>query len=147
MVRTHVYEHDVNILFSSFLCCKVLHELVNYEIDYQFPHFTSEVDFSILLKAPQLLVTWRFRSVDTDFVGNLNPYEWKGVCYDCRSAAKLEWGFTYWLVKDEEGFATKEAIRGIYDGSIFDYIEKEIKEGKNKDKKVELQKIDPKNMN
>lgn len=75
-----------------------------------------------------------------------NPYGWMVVWYNCRSAAKLEWGFTYWLVKDEEGFATKEAIRGIYDGSIFDYIEKEIKEGKNKDKKVELQKIDPKNM-
>ncbi|KAG0618697.1 hypothetical protein M758_4G085800 [Ceratodon purpureus] len=74
----------------------------------------------------------------TNALRNVNdPYGW--------SAAKLEWGFTYWLVKDDEGFASKEKIRGVYDGSFFDQVEREIKQGKNKDKKVELQKIDPKN--
>jgi len=74
----------------------------------------------------------------TDALRNVNdPYGW--------SAAKLEWGFTYWLVKDDEGFASKEKIRGVYDGSFFDQVEREVKQGKNKDKKVELQKIDAKN--
>ena len=31
----------------------------------------------------------------------------EGEFYSCRSAATLEWGFTYWLVKDEEALATK----------------------------------------
>lgn len=74
----------------------------------------------------------------TDGMRNVNdPYGW--------SAAKLEWGFTYWLVKDEEGFASKEKIRGVYDGSFFDQVEREIKQGKDKGKKVELQKIDARN--
>jgi hypothetical protein len=74
----------------------------------------------------------------TDALRNVNnPYGW--------SAAKLEWGFTYWLVKDEEGFASKEKIRGVYDGSFFDQVERDIKEGQNKAKKVELQKIDANN--
>ncbi|KAG0570239.1 hypothetical protein KC19_6G146900 [Ceratodon purpureus] len=73
----------------------------------------------------------------TDCVRNVNdPFGW--------AAAKLEWGFTYWLVKDEEGFASKEAIRGIYDGSFFDWIEEEIKKGQNKYlKEVELRRVNP----
>ncbi|MCO5558809.1 hypothetical protein L7F22_012396 [Adiantum nelumboides] len=39
-------------------------------------------------------------------------------------ANKLEWGITYWLVKDENGYAPKEAVRGVYDGSIFYYLER-----------------------
>ena len=35
-------------------------------------------------------------------------------------------------MKDEEGFASKEAIQGIYDGIILDWIEQEIKKGENK---------------
>lgn len=74
----------------------------------------------------------------TDALRNVNdPYGW--------SAAKLEWGFTFWLVKDEEGFASKEKIRGVYDGSFFDQVEREIKQGQNKDKKVQLDKIEAKN--
>lgn len=74
----------------------------------------------------------------TDGMRNVNdPYGW--------SAAKLEWGFTYWLVKDEEGFASEEKIRGVYDDSFFDQVEREIKQGKDKGKKVELQKIDAHN--
>lgn len=43
-----------------------------------------------------------------------------------RTAAKLEWGITYWLLKDKNGFVSKEVIRGMYDGSIFDYISKQV---------------------
>lgn len=39
-------------------------------------------------------------------------------------ANKLEWGITYWVLKDEKGFVHKEAIRGVYDGSVFYYLEK-----------------------
>jgi len=74
----------------------------------------------------------------TDALRNVNdPYGW--------SAAKLEWGFTFWLVKDEQGFASKEKIRGVYDGSFFDQVERENKQGQNKDKKVQLDKIEAKN--
>lgn len=45
-----------------------------------------------------------------------------------RFANKFEWGFTYWLAKDEAGWLTKEATRGIYDGSFFEYVEKSLKQ-------------------
>lgn len=49
-------------------------------------------------------------------------------------------------MKDEEGFASKEGIRGIYDGSFFDWIEQEIKKGQDKYvKEVELRRINPSN--
>ncbi|KAL3697897.1 hypothetical protein R1sor_011973 [Riccia sorocarpa] len=76
----------------------------------------------------------------TDSIRNANdPFGW--------SAAKLEWGFTYWLCKDENGFLSKEAVRGIYDGSFFEYMEQRIKSGdKSKLKQTELSKINPKNV-
>ncbi|KAG6545295.1 hypothetical protein Mapa_013255 [Marchantia paleacea] len=43
-------------------------------------------------------------------------------------ANKFEWGFTYWLAKDEEGWLSKEVTRGIYDGSFFEYVEKSLKQ-------------------
>ncbi|KAH7440847.1 hypothetical protein KP509_03G013900 [Ceratopteris richardii] len=39
-------------------------------------------------------------------------------------ANKLEWGVTYWVSKDENGYMPKEAVRGVYDGSFFYYLEK-----------------------
>ncbi|KAJ7567272.1 hypothetical protein O6H91_02G139900 [Diphasiastrum complanatum] len=46
-------------------------------------------------------------------------------------ANKLEWGFTYWLVKNEKGMAPKDAIRGVYDGSFFEWLEKQPIENRN----------------
>lgn len=39
------------------------------------------------------------------------------------TANKMEWGILYWLVKDEDGFCSKDAIRGVFDGSFFVQVE------------------------
>ncbi|MCO5571602.1 hypothetical protein L7F22_025348 [Adiantum nelumboides] len=46
------------------------------------------------------------------------------------AANKLEWGITFLLLKDEEGFVSKELIRGMYDGSVFYSVEKELADKK-----------------
>ncbi|GLJ13878.1 hypothetical protein SUGI_0221740 [Cryptomeria japonica] len=40
-------------------------------------------------------------------------------------AAHGEWSFLYKLAKNKEGFIEKEALRGMYDGSLFEYFEKQ----------------------
>ncbi|KAJ0810548.1 putative plant seed peroxygenase [Helianthus annuus] len=37
---------------------------------------------------------------------------------------KLEWGAVYIIAKDEEGYLSKEAMRGLFDGSLFDNLAK-----------------------
>lgn len=53
-----------------------------------------------------------------------------------RTAEKLEWGITYLLLKDREGFVSKELIRGMFDGSIFETMAKKVESQKMQKKKM-----------
>jgi peroxygenase len=55
-----------------------------------------------------------FEEVWAATVTNANSFDLFG-----RAASKLEWVFTWWLLKDEQGFLSKEAVRTCIDGSIF----------------------------
>lgn len=58
----------------------------------------------------------------------VDPFGW--------TAEKLEWGITYLLLKDQGGFVTKEQIRGMYDGSLFETIAKQREQSLLHKKKV-----------
>ncbi|CAK9223489.1 unnamed protein product [Sphagnum troendelagicum] len=58
----------------------------------------------------------------------VDPFGW--------TAEKLEWAITYLLLKDKDGFVTKEAIRGQYDGSVFFYLERQRQQSMMQKKKV-----------
>lgn len=58
----------------------------------------------------------------------VDPFGW--------TAEKLEWGITYLLLKDQGGYVTKEQIRGMYDGSLFETIAKQREQSKIHKKKL-----------
>lgn len=42
-----------------------------------------------------------------------------------RFASKTEWKFLYYLARDKKGFLHKDTMRAVYDGSLFEQLEKE----------------------
>ncbi|PON94833.1 Caleosin-related [Trema orientale] len=38
--------------------------------------------------------------------------------------SKVKWILFYYVARDEQGFVAKETVRGLYDGSLFEYLAK-----------------------
>eukprot|EP01018_Ginkgo_biloba_P037052 Gb_39632 [translate_table: standard] len=60
-----------------------------------------------------------FSEMQAMLKGNRNAHDHFG-----RIAAKAEWKFLYDLAKDKDGCLEKEAMRGLFDGSLFELFEK-----------------------
>lgn len=43
----------------------------------------------------------------------------------CRILSKMEWGLVYYVGRDKHGYITKEAMRTLFDGSLFDHLAKQ----------------------
>ncbi|XP_044436298.1 probable peroxygenase 5 [Triticum aestivum] len=56
---------------------------------------------------------------------NRDPKDFKG-----RVGAFGEWRLLYFLCKDKEGFLHKETMKAVYDGSVFEKLEREKKQAK-----------------
>lgn len=50
----------------------------------------------------------------------------------CRVAAYTEWKILYVLCKDKNGLLHKDTVRAVYDGSLFERMEKENSGGDEK---------------
>lgn len=53
-----------------------------------------------------------------------------------RISAFLEWKLLHELAKDKNGLLTKDAVRGVYDGSLFQQLEKQRSSSRGKKQKL-----------
>ncbi|XP_019091225.1 PREDICTED: probable peroxygenase 7 [Camelina sativa] len=53
-------------------------------------------------------------------------------------SALLEWKLLHNLAKDKNGLLTKDAVRGVYDGSLFTQLEKQRSSSSSRGKKQKL---------
>lgn len=49
-----------------------------------------------------------------------------------RLASYTEWKILYVLCKDKDGLLQRETVRAVYDGSLFEHMEKEHSQKKEK---------------
>ncbi|TKW20789.1 hypothetical protein SEVIR_4G112000v4 [Setaria viridis] len=61
---------------------------------------------------------------------NREPKDFKGWL-----GGFTEWKVLYYLCKDKEGFLHKDTVRAVYDGSLFERLEKEVKSKESTKKK------------
>ncbi|KAG0623919.1 hypothetical protein M758_3G211400 [Ceratodon purpureus] len=88
-----------------------------YDTEGRFLPYKFEEIFSKFAKIDKTRMTFGELMEMTAANRNVaDPFGW--------IACKGEWSVTYWLLKDKEGFVSKEAIRGMFDGSIFEKVEK-----------------------
>lgn len=91
-----------------------------YDSEGRFVPSKFEEIFSKYAKTEKTRMTfWELMDMTAACRNVADPFGW--------IAAKGEWSVTYWLLKDEDDFLTKEAIRGMFDGSIFEQIEQRRK--------------------
>ncbi|KAI5071010.1 hypothetical protein GOP47_0013261 [Adiantum capillus-veneris] len=65
--------------------------------------------------------------ISLDEMNEMRKSFYKGQTISGRLASKVEWQFAHNLLKDDNGYVSKEHIKRIFDGSIFYYIEEEHK--------------------
>ncbi|KAJ3702962.1 hypothetical protein LUZ61_006667 [Rhynchospora tenuis] len=68
-------------------------------------------------------LTWQ--EIRTMLKGNANVFDPIG-----RIAALMEWKLLFSIAKDENGLLTRDIVRGVFDGSLFEKIERKNKASK-----------------
>lgn len=109
--------------------CKHGSDTESYDTEGRFvPSKFDEIFSKYGLTRPNALT---LKELKTMLQANHNAGDFLG-----RGAAWTEWHLLYSLGKDEQGFLHRETIRGIYDGSLFEQLEKK-RSCKKKNKKSE----------
>ncbi|KAG0559027.1 hypothetical protein KC19_10G072700 [Ceratodon purpureus] len=84
----------------------------SYDTEGRFVPEKFEELFSKFAKEEKTRLTfWELLEMTNSQMNAYDLFGW--------AAEKFEWLITYLLIKDDEGYASKEHIRGMYDGSLF----------------------------